>query len=119
MTNSGMSSRGEDAAASYLERTDICVVERHWKCDVGQIDIVGWDGNVLVLVDVKTRSTSEGTGSEAPTPARQCKIRRLAEAYLKYSDVQPDRIRYDLIDILVIAQDRALLRHHRAAFVVE
>lgn len=37
-----LKSRGEDAAAAYLERCGICVVERDWHCDAGVIDIIAF-----------------------------------------------------------------------------
>ena len=42
-----MKDRGEDAAAAYLEPAGIAVVERRWSCEVGRIDVVAWDGDVL------------------------------------------------------------------------
>ena len=49
--------RGEDAAAAYLERVGMTIVERNWRCPAGEIDIVALDGETLVLCEVKTRRT--------------------------------------------------------------
>lgn len=112
--------RGEDAAAAYLERSGMTVVERNWRCQSGEIDIVALDGDELVLVEVKTRrNVSRGTPDDAVTPAKQRRYRRLAESYLAQAGAGPLNVRFDVVSILVIAQDRALLRHHRAAFVPE
>jgi putative endonuclease len=110
--------RGEDAAAAYLERGGMTIVDRNWRCPVGEIDIVALDGTTLVLCEVKTRRTvAKGTPDEAVTPAKQRRYRRLAEAYVQNAGTGPVDVRFDVISILVIADDRALLRHHRAAFV--
>ena len=118
MSKKSLKSRGEDAAAAYLERCGICVVERGWHCDAGVIDIVAFDGDVLVVVDVKTRrAASQGKG-QAVTSAGTRRVRRLAEAYLEYADLREKEWRYDRIELLVISEDRALLRHHRDALSV-
>lgn len=112
--------RGEDAAAAYLERAGLEVVERNWRCPVGEVDIVALEDETLVLCEVKTRKTvSKGTPEDAVTPAKQRKYRKLAAAYLQSTGIGDVCVRFDVITILVIAPDRALLRHHRAAFVPE
>jgi putative endonuclease len=112
--------RGEDAAAAFLERSGMTVVERNWRCPTGEVDIVALDGETIVLCEVKTRrSTSKGTPEEAVTPAKRRRYAKLAAAYLQHAGVGSVGIRFDVISLTVIAVDRALLRHHRAAFVVE
>lgn len=112
--------RGEDAAAAYLQRVGVTVVERNWRCSHGEIDIVGLEGQTVVLCEVKTRRTrAKGHPEEAVTPAKRRRYARLAEAYLQDSRLVGVSVRFDVIGLLVIAEDRALLRHHRAAFVLE
>jgi len=112
--------RGEDAAAAYLERAGFTIVERNWRCSAGEIDIIAMDGETVVLCEVKTRrSTSKGSPSDAVTPAKRQRYARLASAYVQEAGLPETEIRFDVIAILVIAEDRALLRHHRGAFVVE
>jgi putative endonuclease len=110
--------RGEDAASAYLERIGMTVVARNWRCAAGEIDIVALDGEELVFVEVKTRrSERTGTPEEAVTPAKQRRVARVADAYLREEHAAGGQaIRFDAIAIRVLAPDRALLRHHRAAF---
>lgn len=105
--------RGEDAAAAYLERVGICVVGRSWRCDAGVIDVVAWDGDILVLVDVKTRRSSAKPAVVEMTQAMRRRVDRLALAYREHADMESKLWRYDRVDLLVIADDRALLRHQR------
>lgn len=120
MDRTEVARRGEDAAAAFLERVGMTIVDRNWRCSGGEIDIVALDGEELVFVEVKTRrSERAGTGEEAVSPAKQRRITRLAAAYMKdagISDVK--QVRFDVVAIRVIAEDRALLRHHRSAFQV-
>lgn len=112
--------RGEDAAAAYLERAQMTIVERNWRCSAGEVDIVALDGETLVFCEVKTRRTkAKGTPDEAVTPAKRRRYARIAASYTQSAGLSDVSVRFDVISILVIAEDRALLRHHRAAFVVE
>lgn len=111
--------RGEDAATAYLERSGMRVLERNWRCRAGEIDVVGLDGATLVLIEVKTRrGVSRGTPEEAVTPAKRRRIARLAAAYAATLDDAPADVRFDVITLMVLGENRALLRHHRAAFQV-
>jgi putative endonuclease len=112
--------RGEDAACAYLERAGMTVIERNWRCQHGEIDVVALDGTTVVLVEVKTRrTTAKGTPEDAVTPAKQRRYRRLAEAYQQHAGSNDTQLRFDVVTILVVGPDRALLRHHRAAFVCD
>lgn len=119
MAEQAIGKRGEDAAAAYLERAGMTVIERNWRHKNGEIDIIALEGEDLVLVEVKTRRTSaKGTPEEAVTPTKQRRIGRLAAAYVQQAGAAPVNVRFDVVSILVIADDRALLRHHRAAFAL-
>ena len=112
--------RGEDAAVAFLERSGMTIVERNWRCPSGEIDIVALDGETLVLCEVKTRRTAaKGTPEEAVTPAKQRRYGRLAAAYVQASSLDEVSVRFDVVTLLVVAEDRALLRHFRGAFVPE
>jgi putative endonuclease len=112
--------RGEDAAAAYLERIGMSIEARNWRCSAGEIDIVARDAGALVFVEVKTRrSERAGTAEEAVSPSKQRRICRLAATYMAtQGSAPPSEVRFDVVAIHVIAPDRALLRHHRAAFEV-
>lgn len=119
MERSEVGARGEDAAAAYLERIGMQVVDRNWRSGRGELDIVALDGDVLVLCEVKTRTTdSRGTPEEAVSPAKQRRLVRLAEAYLSAAGLEACSVRFDVVTIRVLGEDRALLRHHRNAFAV-
>lgn len=109
--------RGEDAAALYLERCGMEVVERNWRCRFGEADIVAFDDGTLVFVEVKTRQgVSCGLPEDAVTPEKRARYERIAAMYLEQMEPTDCPVRFDVIAILVIGEDRALLRHHRSAF---
>lgn len=121
MDRNELGRRGEDAAAAYLERLGHTVIDRNWRTRAGEVDIVALDGDTLVLVEVKTRrSAGKGSPEEAVSPTKQKRIIRLAREYLADAGLDPTEtsVRFDVIAIRVLSEDRALLRHHRAAFAL-
>ena len=91
--------RGEEAAARFLERRGYDIVERNWECAAGEADIVARDGDgSIVFVEVKTRSN--------------CERGLPSEDY----DVVDVPVRFDIIGIVAVAEDRAMIRHHINAF---
>lgn len=74
---------GEDLAETYLKSLKINVLERNYRCPVGEIDIIAQKGPTRLFIEVKTRfSKNYGDPFEAVTPAKQKKIMRVAEYYL-------------------------------------
>jgi putative endonuclease len=109
--------RGEAAAQAYLQRVGLAIADTNWRGRAGELDIVAWDGPCLVICEVKTRrSVVAGTPEEAVTDAKRRRLTRLARAWLAASGLEPDEIRFDVVTVSVISEDRALLRHHRRAF---
>ena len=117
MERKEIGARGEAAAAAYLERCGISVIERNWRTSAGEIDIIAIDGDELIVCEVKTRTTvAQGTPEEAVSPAKQRRLMRLAEAYIAHAGIAACPVRFDVVSIRVLDEERALLRHHRAAF---
>jgi len=118
MGTTDIGTRGENAAAAYLERIGMEIVERNWRTGRGEIDIIALDGTDLVFCEVKTRrGTSTGTPEEAVSESKQRRLARLAQSYISAAGLTDCAVRFDVISVAVIGDDRALLRHHRAAFV--
>jgi putative endonuclease len=59
--------RGEDDAYFYLRRQGYVMVARNWRSPRhrGELDLVGWDGDVLCFIEVKTRTTRDIKPAEA------------------------------------------------------
>jgi putative endonuclease len=111
--------KAEDAAAAYLERKGITVVERNWTSKAGEVDIVSLDGECVVFVEVKGRQRRRsGPPEEAVNERKQRRLSRLASEYVARSGLEDTAIRFDVVAITRLSKDRALLRHHRNAFEV-
>ncbi len=93
--------RGETIAARHLVRRGMELLDRNWRCDAGEIDLVLRDGRVLVICEVKTRTSEAfGTPLEAVTRAKAERLRRLAVRWLRAHDAHPDDVRIDLVGVL-------------------
>jgi putative endonuclease len=74
---------GERLAARYLAESGMQILDRNWRCDQGEVDIVAMDDRCLVIVEVKTRRTLVfGSPVEAVTAAKAARLRRLAGCWL-------------------------------------
>ena len=110
--------RGEAAACRFLEKRKYDILERNWRCFVGEVDIIANDEDgEIVFVEVKTRSSvDKGLPEEAVTPQKRDKYEKLAAIYLAQHPCDEAIVRFDVISILALAPHRALLRHHVNAF---
>jgi putative endonuclease len=84
--------RGEELAYFYLRRMGYVIVARNYRSRrrPGEIDLVGWDGDVLCFIEVKTRTTREVKPAEAAVDlAKQRDLRGMAREYLRRHPSKP------------------------------
>lgn len=92
---------GEQLAVEHLEAAGLVVLERNWRCRAGEVDILARDGNVLVVCEVKTRSSTRfGTPAEAVDFRKSRRLRQLAGIWLANSETRFLAIRFDVIGVL-------------------
>ena len=105
---------GESLAARYLVAQGMVVLDRNWRCDAGEIDLVLRDGDVLVVCEVKTRSSVRcGTPQEAVTDIKVARLRRLAARWLADHSVHPRDVRIDMVAVLRPRRGASLVDHVR------
>lgn len=111
---------GEDLAARYLTAQGLTVLARNWRASVegvrGELDLVAADGDVLAVVEVRTRrSRLAGTASESVGWDKRRRLRRLTGLYLAQN---PHRgpVRGDVVAIDAAADGGVQLRHHRGVW---
>lgn len=67
----------------------------------GEADIVAWDGDAMVFVEVKSRATDDfGTPDRAVDAEKQRHIFRAAEDYVRRSEGQWEHVRFDIVSVL-------------------
>jgi len=116
--NAELGRRGEQLAVDHLLGRGMTVVERNWRCRLGEIDIVARDGNTLVFCEVKTRAyDDQGVSPEDQVNnTKQHQITKAAKYYLgRYGTVQP-AARFDVVAVVWPNNRDPLIRHTPHAF---
>ena len=92
---------GEDAAARFLIARGYVVLDRNWRCGLGEIDIVATDGTALVVCEVKTRGGGAfGSPAEAVTYEKLARLRLLAIEWVQASAARWPRVRIDVVAVV-------------------
>jgi putative endonuclease len=113
---------GEQVAVDHLVADGMIVLDRNWRCRAGELDVVALDGAVLVVVEVKTRSSvAFGVPAESVTPAKASRIRRLAAQWMAEHRAEYDRpgwpeLRFDVVAVVGGRGAAPEVEHVRAAF---
>ncbi|HWK98995.1 MAG TPA: YraN family protein [Parapedobacter sp.] len=108
---------GEDAAVRLLQEQGYQIRHQNWRYKNLEVDIIADDGDILVFVEVKTRSShAYGMPYEFVDYAKQARLTRAANQYIaaiKYGG----EIRFDVVSILYSAKSKAYnMRLIRDAF---
>lgn len=105
---------GEAVAERHLVAAGMVVLDRNWRCDEGEIDLVLRDAGVLVVCEVKTRtSVARGTPHEAITDAKLARLHRLGQRWAQSRGLRPPETRVDLVAVLRPPRGAAIVDHVR------
>ncbi|MGI8870521.1 MAG: YraN family protein [Mycobacteriales bacterium] len=103
---------GERVARRFLESAGLRIIETNWRCPGGELDIVAEDGDVLVVCEVKTRSSlAYGVPAEAVIGAKAARIRRLAVSWLAENGSGWRDIRFDVVSVVRNPRGSATVEH--------
>jgi putative endonuclease len=93
--------RGEDLACRHLEAQGLRLLERNYRCRMGEIDLVMLEGATLVLVEVRSRTTAEhGSAAATVGPRKQQRfIRAARHLLLTRPDYRRLPARFDVVAI--------------------
>ena len=111
--------RGEDLAAAHLERLGFAILARNHRTRYGELDLVAYDGETLVFVEVKTRRSGSREPWENLHDRKRSQVRRMAIAWLTEGSDRPygAQLRFDGIAVLLDAEGQLVrLDHLEAAF---
>lgn len=93
--------RGEEMAAAYLSGAGQRVIDRNWRCQAGELDIVAVDGASVVVSEVKTRRSADyGHPFEAITDAKVRRLQLLGHQWLRDHGMAGTAIRIDAVAVL-------------------
>lgn len=90
----------EQQALQHLEAGGLRLVERNFRCRLGEIDLIMTDGAELVFVEVRFRATAGfGAGFETVTRSKQRKLLAAARAYLARHPTGDAPCRFDVVSV--------------------
>jgi putative endonuclease len=113
-TKDAVGQYGEDLAARYLAEHGFAILERNWRCELGEIDIVAREGSALVVCEVKTRrGLNYGSPLESITYRKLATLRKLVGRWLKAHDLRPGEVRIDVVAVLLPHGGAPTLDHIR------
>jgi len=93
---------GEDKACEYIKKLGFKILERNFRKGYGEIDIVALDKDILVFVEVKTRTSNQfGTPLEAITYWKLKSLIKTAEFYKLTHPKLPESLRIDAVSIIL------------------
>ncbi|MGH3336146.1 MAG: YraN family protein, partial [Nocardioides sp.] len=106
---------GESVAARRLVADGMVLLDRNWRCEAGEIDLVLRDGDDLVVCEVKTRSgVAFGTPHEAVDATKLARLQELAVRWLAEHEIPcPPGIRIDLVAVLRPRRGPSVVDHVR------
>lgn len=111
--------RAETLAYWYLRRQGYIIVCRNFRSPHGrgEIDLIGWDGDVLAFIEVKARTTASGGPPEAAVnPGKQHKLRGTAREYLIRHRLGEVPYRFDVLALEARRGSAPVVRLHKGAF---
>ena len=106
---------GEQLAQDYLTAQGYAILESNWRSGHLEADIIAYKEGLIVLVEVKTRSSqSHGEPEDFVTPGKQQAYIKLANAYVQ-THWRDEEVRFDIISV-TFNGDSYSLKHLENAF---
>ena len=107
--------QGEQIAQNYLANLGYIILEKNWRFQKAEVDIIVKDENFLVFVEVKCRSTDIfGEPQTFVSEKKQALYQSAAEGYLEQKDLDYE-IRFDIIAV-ILSTEKAKIEHFKDAF---
>ena len=108
---------GEKVARRHLKRLDYFILARNYRCQAGELDLIALDGDVIVFVEVKTRTDAAAADpSEWITPAKRRQLIKVARYYIHVKDAYNRPCRFDALSVLMRDGARPVVQHFQDAF---
>ena len=93
---------GEEAAARLVTQRGWKIIARNWRHGRDELDLVAWDGNVLVFAEVRARGAQAVvSGYHSVTGRKTRALARAVKAYLRGMADPPRHFRFDIIEVKV------------------
>ena len=96
--------KGEKIAADFLKKNGYRIIDKNFRCPLGEIDIVAREKDAIVFVEVKTRKSSElGYPEQAVGIKKQKKMSQLALWFMQKKKIIDASARFDVVAITMLS----------------
>ncbi len=101
--------QGEKIAADFLKKNGYRIIEKNFRCVLGEIDIIAREKDELDFIEVKTRNSGElGYPEQAVGTKKQKKMSQLALWYLQKKNTTDAQARFDVVAITISASGKEI-----------
>lgn len=112
--------RGEELARRFLKKKGYKILETNYRGRLGEIDLIAQDGDCLVFVEVKTRSSMAfGHPLESINPRKQHQLTKAAGEYLSGCGGEVRFCRFDAVSVLLSGEDEPRFELIKNAFEID
>lgn len=117
MNSRQIGNAGEKAAQKFLKRQGYRLVTTNYTCRGGEIDIIAWDKQTLVFVEVRSRSHVQfGQPQETVNRCKQQRLRQAATQYLHQTKQTDVYCRFDVVAVCWQEKGKPVLELYKDAF---
>jgi putative endonuclease len=113
--DAAMGRHGEDLAHRFLRRQGFTIVARNYRLAAGdaEADLVAWEGQTLVFVEVKSRASGEyGPPERAIGADKRAHLLRVAREYSRKTETPWERVRFDVVTVMLTEPPQLRLRRN-------
>lgn len=100
MSRKKLGAFGESVAATHLEARGYNIIERNWRCEVGEVDIIAKKDGHWAFVEVKTRKNQPvGAPEQAITKRKGERLGAISAEYISQHDLEDVDMSIDLVAV--------------------
>jgi putative endonuclease len=109
--------KGESLAEDYIKRKGYKIIQRNYRCRLGEIDIIAKDGDTIVFIEVRTKQNENfGSPQDSVTSTKINKISKTALSFIQEKNLSGFSYRFDFIAI-TFSQGKPNIEHIENAFM--
>jgi putative endonuclease len=113
LTRKQLGDLGEKESLKLLENKGYKLLEKNFRCNLGEVDLIMKKDEELVFVEVRSRTgTAFGEPYETVNITKQNKLYRLAEYYLNYKNLHDLSCRFDVLSVVITSDGTVRKMEH-------
>lgn len=97
---------GEERAIEYLRKQKYKIIDKNYRCNFGEVDIIAMDNDCLCFIEVKTRTSCKyGMPVNAVNLVKRKHIIKCAQTYILFKKLGNYKARFDIVEVFVKNDD--------------